>query len=90
MQKQIVGFTISKEVSALAKHPREAGKPNLTPITIGKYRHPYLVKCAGCPRPAEYELYDIRQPHCKSCMLEAVDSESYVIVRKLNGFDDAS
>ncbi|MNL46293.1 hypothetical protein D3C87_1689940 [compost metagenome] len=75
----------------MAKHPLEAGKPNLTPIiTLGRFRHPYPVKCAGCSRLADYEVYETRQPHCKEHMLEAVDSESYVIVRKLNGFDDAS
>ncbi|MNH94449.1 hypothetical protein D3C73_470700 [compost metagenome] len=74
----------------MAKHPREAGKPSLTPIiTHKRFFHPYPAIC-GCGAPAEYELYDDQQPHCKSCMLEAVDCQTFVMVRTLNGFDDAS
>lgn len=44
----------------------------------------------GCGKPADYELYDSRDPHCRSCMLDAVDNETFVMVRRIGGFDDAS
>ncbi|MNM07378.1 hypothetical protein D3C81_174210 [compost metagenome] len=44
----------------------------------------------GCGAEAEYEVYDIRQPHCKSCMLEAMTSSIKPFVREIGGFDDAS
>jgi hypothetical protein len=44
----------------------------------------------GCGREAEYEVYDILQPHCKSCMEEAMSSSIKPFVREIGGFDDAS
>lgn len=48
----------------------------------------------GCNRPAEYEVYEgrTRQGHCLNCMLEAVDNQYAVSVRKIGGggYDDAS
>lgn len=46
----------------------------------------------GCGSPAEYEVYEgkDRQPHCKGCMLEAVDNSVFITVRRIGGYDDAS
>lgn len=52
-------------------------------------RVPIGMTC-GCDKPAEYEVYEDRQPHCRNCMLEAVDNETFVIVRRIGGYDDAS
>lgn len=73
----------------MAKHPNEAGRTKLTPIYT--YRKPYAFPICGCGAPAEYELYEHREPHCKRCMLEAVDCSTYVMVRRLDGgYNDAS
>jgi hypothetical protein len=62
----------------------------LLPLKNYTYKYPGTPKC-GCGRPAEYEVYDDHQPHCQSCMLEAVDCQIPVMVRRLEGgFDDAS
>lgn len=37
----------------------------------------------GCGRPAQFEVYEDRQPHCSICMLDAVDCEHQVLVRKI-------
>lgn len=49
------------------------------------------MKC-GCGSPADYEVYEgkDKQPHCRSCMLEAVDNTVFVTVRRIGGYDDAS
>ena len=39
------------------------------------------MKCEGCDKPAKYIVYD--QPHCRDCMLEAIECRSYVEVRWL-------
>jgi len=45
----------------------------------------------GCGRPAEYEVHSDSQPHCRSCMLEAVDCSVFTPVRRIGGYyDDAS
>lgn len=44
----------------------------------------------GCGAEAEYEVYDILQPHCKSCTQEAMTSTIKPFVRPIGGFDDAS
>jgi len=45
----------------------------------------------GCgEREAEWEVYDTLQPHCDSCMQEAMTSKIKPFVRPLGGFDDAS
>lgn len=67
---------------------REEMKRMLT--TVIPLRHPGTPKC-GCGRDAEYEVYEDRQPHCLSHMLEAVDCQISVMVRRIEGgFDDAS
>ncbi|WP_339259526.1 hypothetical protein MKZ12_07090 [Paenibacillus sp. FSL R5-0713] len=52
---------------------------------------PAVSNC-GCGSPAEYEVYEgkDRQPHCRGCMLEAVDNRMFITVRKIGGYDDAS
>lgn len=42
-----------------------------------------MITCAGCDKPAEYLVHETEQPHCKSCMLEAVESRCWTIVRWL-------
>lgn len=44
------------------------------------------VKC-GCGRKAEYAVYNPTQPHCLSCMLEAVDCALSVPVRTLDPWE---
>ena len=36
----------------------------------------------GCGALAEYMVYEFEQPHCKNCMLEAIECEVSVTVRK--------
>lgn len=55
---------------------------------IHTYKSP-MPRC-GCGRPAEYEVYEHHEPHCKSHMLEAVDCSTFIVVRRIGGFDDAS
>lgn len=51
---------------------------------------PPAPKC-GCGQKAEYEVYDHLEPHCTSCMLDAVDNSIPVLVRRIGGgFDNAS
>lgn len=49
---------------------------------------PIGLTCGMCGEEADYEVFG--QAHCRKHMLEAIDSESYVEVRRLGGFDDAS
>jgi len=44
------------------------------------------LKC-GCGENAIYAVYDDRQPHCLSCMLEAVDVPLQVLVRTLDPWE---
>lgn len=44
----------------------------------------------GCGKPAEFEVYETAQPHCRSCAYEAIESKSFVVVRQIGGYDDAS
>lgn len=44
------------------------------------------LKC-GCGADAIYAVYDNRQPHCLSCMLEAVDVPLQVLVRTLDPWE---
>lgn len=62
---------------------KQPDKPKPSP-----YRF-YTPSC-GCGAEAEYEVYDILQPHCKNCMLEAMTSSIKPFVRHIGGFDDAS
>lgn len=58
--------------------------------SVYTFKRPGEPKC-GCGRDAEYEVYDHHEPHCQSCMLEAVDCQIPVMVRRIEGgFDDAS
>lgn len=41
----------------------------------------------GCGRPAYFEVYNARDPHCMDCMLEAVDCRHPVLVRKLQPWE---
>lgn len=44
-----------------------------------------MKKCAGCPKEALYEVYkEIKQPHCLEHMLEAIDCNEFVYVRRLD------
>lgn len=45
-----------------------------------------MTEC-GCGRPAEYEVYEHREPHCKACMLEAIDCSVPVLVRGHDEYD---
>lgn len=39
--------------------------------------------CAGCDKPAEYVVYEQREPHCLACMLDAVDCGVQVLVKTI-------
>ncbi|WP_029516258.1 hypothetical protein [Paenibacillus polymyxa] len=76
----------------MAKHPKEIENRVLT--TVITFKRPdteptvSVGKC-GCGADPDYEVYG--QPHCKSCMLEAIDNKTFVMVKRWNGgFDDAS
>lgn len=78
----------------MAKNRHEVENPILTPLF--PFRSPSkapvisYTRC-GCGKPAVYEVYEDRQPHCTSCFDEAADTKSGVLVRRLNGgYDDAS
>ncbi|GAE09583.1 hypothetical protein JCM10914_5948 [Paenibacillus sp. JCM 10914] len=43
------------------------------------------MKCEGCNKEAKYIVYD--QPHCTTCMLDAVECRGYVEVRWLEDDD---
>lgn len=45
-----------------------------------------MTRC-GCGRLAEYEVYEHREPHCKACMLEAIDCSVPVLVRVHDEYD---
>jgi len=57
--------------------------------TIYTFKRPKEATC-GCGAEAEYEVYEHREPHCRRCMLEAVDCATFVVVRRIGGLDDAS
>lgn len=62
-------------------------KPHLTKIFTFQ---PPAPRC-GCGRLAEFEVYEHHEPHCRTCMLEAVDCSVSVLVRRMDGgYDDAS
>lgn len=44
-----------------------------------------LIRC-GCGREAKYLVYEHEEPHCKECMLDAVECKNQVLVRVM---DDA-
>lgn len=48
-----------------------------------------LIKMCGCNRnkPATYEVYEDKQPHCLECMLDAIECNNQVLVRRI---DDAA
>lgn len=51
---------------------------------------PPAPKC-GCGRLAEFEVYDHHEPHCRTCMLDAVDCSVPVLVKRIDGgYDHAS
>ncbi|GJM72958.1 hypothetical protein HMSSN036_51740 [Paenibacillus macerans] len=41
-----------------------------------------MIECAGCGKAAKYEVYG--QPHCLEHMLEAIDCNEYVEVRRID------
>ena len=43
------------------------------------------IRC-GCGREAKYLVYEHQEPHCKECMLDAVECKNQVLVRVI---DDA-
>lgn len=56
---------------------------------VNMFRPPLGV--CGCGKPAMYEVYEDRQPHCKECMLDAVDNSVFIEVRRYDGgYGDAS
>lgn len=58
---------------------------------IYTFKRPNFIPTCGCGAPAEYEVYEHREPHCRVCMLDAVDNSIAISVRTINGgFDDAS
>ena len=68
----------------MAKNPSKLNIPKVSMI-----RRPLGV--CGCGKPALYEVYEDRQPHCRDCMLDAADNEIYIEVRRYDGgFNDAS
>lgn len=68
---------------------REEMKRLLTPVI--PYKRPLFTPTCGCGRPAEYEVYEHREPHCKMCFEEAIDSSVPVLVRRIGGgYDNAS
>lgn len=44
------------------------------------------IKC-GCGKDAQYAVYSDRQPHCLSCMLDAVDVAMGVVVGTLDPWE---
>ncbi len=44
-----------------------------------------MITC-GCGAEAKYLVYEDNQPHCKECMLDAVECKNQVLVRVI---DDA-
>ena len=40
-----------------------------------------MIKCEGCEKEAKYIVYD--QPHCRGCMLMAIECADYVEVKWL-------
>lgn len=42
-----------------------------------------MIMC-GCGREAKYEVYEHNEPHCESCLKEAIDCSVYVHVRRLD------
>lgn len=42
-----------------------------------------MTQRCGCGKPAEYQVYEDKQPHCESCMKEAVDCPVSVLVEEL-------
>ncbi|WP_054954988.1 hypothetical protein [Paenibacillus dakarensis] len=78
----------------MAKKREEVENRILTPIYPFRQKEvkhePTYTRC-GCGKPAIYEVYEDHQPHCRSCMLEAVDCNIFTPVRRLEGgYDDAS
>ncbi|WP_025333680.1 hypothetical protein [Paenibacillus sabinae] len=73
---------------------REEMKRLLTPVVPYKKPDkpftPRFVPTCGCGAVAEYEVYEHREAHCRRCMLDAVDSNAFTIVRRIGGYDDAS
>ena len=77
----------------MAKNPREIENPVLTPVFTFKKpkKHQPTYNRCGCGKPALYEVYEHHEPHCRGCMLDAVDCNTFVQVRRLEGgYDDAS
>jgi hypothetical protein len=76
----------------LAKTRQEIENRMLTPVFTFKPKSPAptYTRC-GCGKPALYEVYEHHEPHCRGCMLEAVDCSTFVQVRRFEGgYDDAS
>lgn len=48
------------------------------------------MRMCGCHRnkPAAYEIYEDKQPHCLECMLDAIECNNYVLVRRLEEYAD--
>lgn len=65
-------------------------RSNVVPFTDPKPSKPAPIglTCGLCGGEADYEVFG--QAHCRKHMLEAIDSETYVEVRKIGGYDDAS
>jgi len=42
-----------------------------------------IIKCEGCPKEAKYLVHEHEEPHCERCMLEAVESRCWTLVRSI-------
>lgn len=76
----------------MAKTREELENRILAPVITFKPKHPAptLTRC-GCGRPAMYEVYEDKQPHCDLCHDDAISTDQQVLVRRLvGGYDDAS
>ena len=76
----------------MAKTRQEIENRMLTTVFTFKPKQPAqtFTRC-GCGRPAAYEVYEDKQPHCEGCYKDAISTDQQVLVRYLEGgYDDAS
>lgn len=71
----------------MAKKLEEVCK--LAPVRSIRPPVPMTPRC-GCGKPADYEVYEHHEPHCRNCMLDAVDCSTFIVVRRIGGYGDAS
>lgn len=61
------------ESGRLASVVEQLAPPPPTPTT----------PACGCGHDAEYLVYEDKQPHCRACMLDALDCDAQVMVNKI-------